>query len=150
MSMQPDFDNDLHEALEHAERSEVVCVIMPFVNQCLVLDARYTADDPPTLNVSPPLGSAERRLRQVNQQRPNLKYTRELTVIPWPGSVASLVNSSVWEVVVRRMKAPGFSNADEACASALSELRKWERQAMVTMVSGQGPYHTLWSRTGAR
>lgn len=150
MSMQPDFDNDMYEALEHAERSEVVCVIMPFVNQCLVLDARYTADDPPTLTVSPPLGSAERRLRQVNKERPNLKYTRELAVIPWPGSVASLVNSSVWELMMRRMKAPGFPDADQACDDALRELQKWERQAMVTMISGQGPFQTLWPRTEAR
>ena len=150
MSMQPDFDSDMHEALEHAERSEVVCIIMPFINQCLVLDGRYTADEPPTLTVSPPLGSAERRLRQVNQQRPNLKHTRELAVIPWPGSVASLVNSTVWEMMVRRMEAPGFSNAAEACESALRELQKWERQAMLTMITGQGPFHTLWSRTGAR
>ena len=150
MSMQPDFDNDMHEALENAERSEVVCVIMPFLNQCLVLDARYTADDPPTLTVSPPLGSAERRLRHVNQQRPNLRYTRELAVIPWQGSMESLVNSSVWELMMRRMKAPGFPSAESACDSALGELRRWERQSIVAMILGQGPFHTLWSRTGAR
>ena len=30
---------------------------------------------------------------------------------------------------------------------ALDELRQWERRSMVSMIRGQGPYHTIWSRT---
>ena len=27
------------------------------------------------------------------------------------------------------------------------ELKQFERQAMVSMIRGQGPYHTIWSRS---
>ncbi len=29
---------------------------------------------------------------------------------------------------------------------ALDELRQWERRSMVSMIRGQGPFHTIWSR----
>ena len=146
MSMQPDFDNDMTEAMENAEKAEVVCVIIPFINQCLVLDSRTAESDPPQVTVSPPLGSAERRLRHVNQARPHLKHTRELAVIPWAGSVQSFAGSSVWDMIVRRMVESGFAEAVGSCEEALDELRQWERRAMVSMIRGRGPFHTLWAR----
>ncbi len=150
MSMQPDFDNDMTEAVENAERSEVVCVIIPFINQCLVLDSREAKGDPPRLTVSQPLGSAERRLRHVNQARPNMKHTRELAVIPWVGSVQSFANSGAWDMIVRRMVDSGFTESAGACDEVLDELRQWERRALVSMIQGQGPFHTLWARAGSR
>lgn len=147
MSMQPDSDNDMSEAIENAEKSEVVCVILPFINQCLVLDSRQEVDDPPRVSVSPPLGSAERRLRHVNQARPHLKHARELAVIPWSGSVQSLASSEVWELIVRRMN---DADSAEGCDEAMDELRQWERRALASMIRGQGPFHTLWSRAGSR
>ncbi len=150
MSMQPDFDNDMTEAVENAEKSEVVCVIIPFINQCLVLDSRQAKDDPPRLTVSQPLGSGERRLRHVNQARPRMKHSRELAVIPWVGSIQSLASSGAWDMIARRMINSGFPDAASACDEALDELRQWERRALASMIRGQGPFHTLWSRSGAR
>lgn len=147
---QPDFDSDMSEMLQNANNSEVVCVILPIINQCLVLDSRSTDEDPPTLTVSPPLGSAERRLRNANQQRPHLRHARELAVIPWVGSIESLASSEVWDMMVRRMVDSGFSSAAAQCDSAMNELKRCERQALVAMIKGKGPFHTLWSRSGAR
>jgi len=144
--VEQDFDREMAEAMAQAERAEVVCVIMPIINQCLVYDARHTADDPPRLTVSPPLGSAERRLRQVNQSRPHLKYVRDLTVLPWTGSVESFAHSDIWELIVRRMVNSGLKTAGNACQEALDELKQWERRALIAMIKGQGPYQTVWSR----
>lgn len=145
-----DFDREMAEALAHAEAAEVVCIILPMVNQCLVYDSRSGGgDDPPRLSVSAPLGSAERRLRHVNRARPDLPHARELAVLPWTGSINSLVASDIWEMLERRMNASGFDEMPSQADSALGELRQAERQTLVSMIKGQGPYHTLWSRTGS-
>ncbi len=134
--------------MEHAEAAEVVCVIFPLINQCLVFDSRSATDDPPRVSVSPPLGSADRRLRHANRDRPNLKHARELAVLPWTGSITGLSESPIWQMIVTRMAASGFDDTDARCIEALEELRQWERQSMMSMISGQGPYHTVWSRSG--
>jgi hypothetical protein len=136
------------EALENAETAEVVCVIMPIINQCLVFDSRTAVDDPPTISVSAPLGSGERRLRHVNRARPDLKHARELAVLPWSGSIGGFENSRIWGMLSDRMMGSDYDGTQAQCDEALHELRQWERQSMVAMIRGQGPYHTLWSRTG--
>ncbi len=141
-----DYDREMAEVLQYAEEAEVVCVILPLVNQCLVYDSRREQDDPPRIWVSAPLGSAERRLRHVNRARPHLRHARELAVIPWSGSIHGLEDSSVWEMLQRRMESSGYAGAQASCSRALRELKQWERQAMMALISGQGPYHTLWSR----
>ena len=142
------FEREMAEALEHAEAAEVVCVILPIVNQCIVYDSRSTENDPPRLSVSAPLGSADRRLRHVNRARPGLPHARELAVLPWTGSVQSLEASGVWEMLARRMRNSGFDGAHDACVRVMEELRQWERRSMMAMINGQGPYHTIWSRRG--
>ena len=144
--MEPEFDREMAEALENAEQAEVVCVILPMINQVLVYDSRWGPEDPPQLAVAPRLGSADRRLRQINQARPHLKHAREMAAIPWLGSIQSLTRSSVWQLLVDRMTASGFDSAEGRCQQVLAELEQWERRAMMAMINGQGPYHTIWSR----
>jgi hypothetical protein len=143
-----EYDREMAEALENAETAEVVCVIMPIINQCLVFDSRTAVDDPPTISVSAPLGSGERRLRHVNRARPDLKHARELAVLPWSGSIGGFENSRIWGMLSDRMMGSDYDGTQAQCDEALHELRQWERQSMVAMIRGQGPYHTLWSRTG--
>lgn len=144
-----DYDREMAEAIERAETAEVVCVILPQINQCLVYDGRSAADDPPRLSVSPPLGSGERRLRHVNRARPNMPQARELAVLPWVNSVRSFEESEVWEMLQERMKASRFKGWRTRCDEAMDEMRQWERRSNAAMIRGQGPYHTLWSRAGS-
>ncbi|MBD85323.1 MAG: hypothetical protein CL743_02205 [Chloroflexi bacterium] len=142
-----EFEREMAEAIENAEIAEVVCVILPMINQCLVFDSRATENDPPIITVSAPLGSADRRLRHVNRARPHLPHAHALAVIPWHSSIQSLVDSLVWEMLFRRITLSGSSLCLEQCSDALEELKQFERQAMVSMIRGQGPYHTIWSRS---
>lgn len=142
-----EFEREMAEAIENAEIAEIVCVILPTINQCLVFDSRATETDPPVIIVSPPLGSADRRLRHVNRARPHLPHAHALAVIPWHSSIQSLVDSPVWEMLYRRITQSGSSTCLEQCTTALDELKQFERQAMVSMIRGQGPYHTIWSRS---
>jgi hypothetical protein len=145
---EPEFDKEMAEALENAENAEVVCVILPIINQCLVFDARSGPDDPPRITVSAPLGSGERRLRHTNKARPHLKHARELAVLPWTGSVGAFVNSRIWGMLQDRMNGSGYDGTQEQCDKTMEDLRQWERRALISMIRGQGPYHTIWSRTG--
>ena len=147
MSMQSDSDHDMSEALQKAEQSDIICIILPFINQCLILDGRQEENDPPKVYVSPPLGSAERRLRQINQSRPHLKHARELAIIPWTNSISSLASSMVWSLILRKIEEyPNKSEKDE-CEESLQELMQWERRALASMIRGHGPFHTLWSQS---
>ena len=143
---EPEFDHEMAEAIENAEAAEVVCVILPFINQCLVYDSRSAQDDPPRITVSAPLGSGERRLRHVNKARPGMERARELAVLPWSGSINAFSNSKIWGMLQDRMLSSGYEHADRQCDDALDELRQWERRSMVSMIRGQGPFHTIWSR----
>lgn len=142
-----EFDREMVEALQNAEAAEVVCVILPIINQCLVYDSRSDINDPPKMTVSAPLGSGERRLRHVNKARPDMERARELAVLPWSGSINAFSNSKIWGMLQDRMLSSGYDSADRQCRDALDELRQWERRSMVSMIRGQGPFHTIWSRT---
>lgn len=145
---EPEFDREMAEALENAESAEVVCIILPVINQCLVYDSRSATDDSPRMTVSAPLGSGERRLRHVNKARPHLERARELAVLPWSGSINAFENSRIWGMLEDRAKSSGFNGMDKQTDEALDELRQWERRSLVSMIRGQGPFHTIWSRTG--
>ncbi len=145
---EPDFDREMAEALENAETAEVVCIILPVINQCLVYDSRSGPDDPPRMTVSAPLGSGERRLRHVNKARPHMERARELAVLPWSGSINAFETSRIWGMLEDRAKSSGYDGMDKQAAEALDELRQWERRSLVSMIRGQGPFHTIWSRTG--
>jgi hypothetical protein len=142
-----EFDHEMAESLRNAEAAEVVCVILPIINQCLTYDSRSALDDPPRITVSAPLGSGERRLRHVNKARPQMDRARELAVLPWSGSINAFSNSKIWGMLQDRMLSSGYPNAERQCNDALDELRQWERRSMVSMIRGQGPFHTIWSRT---
>ncbi len=142
-----EFEREMAEAIENAEIAEIVCIILPLLNQCVVFDSRYSDEDPPIITISPPLGSGDRRLRYVNRARPHLAHAHSLAAIPWQSSVRSLIESPVWEMLYRRIAQSGSDKCLSQCSTVLEELKQYERQNIVSMIRGQGPYHTIWSRT---
>ena len=70
-----------------------------------------------------------------------------MTGIPWTGSVASMASTPIWDHIVARMVDSGFAPAREWCQAALDDLLEWEYKANVAMISGGGPFHTIWSRS---
>ena len=146
--MESRFDRYMREVLDSVEQAEIVCVIFPILNQCLIYDGRHLNDDPPRITISQPLGSAERRLRQLNRARPNVPKATELTAFPWAGTVTSLVQSGIWDKLINRVIASGFPAAADTFKTTLNELLAWEHRFFVSLISGEGPFHTLWSRRG--
>lgn len=144
--MQADFDWDAAEVLESIDEADVVSIIFPHVGKCLVFDGRYAEEDPPRVAVLSPIGSAERRLDQLNQARPNLPKAIGLAAIPWIDSVSSMISSPVWEHLVARATDSGFKEILSACQAAMHELLGCEYDAKVDMIRGRGPFYTLWER----
>ena len=95
--MDPEPSEEQRGFFEEIDSAEVVVVILAALGQCLVLDSRYTTEDPPEMSVSPPLGSGERRLHELNQARPHLPKAQRLVGVPWGGSLNALVRSGVGE-----------------------------------------------------
>ena len=148
--MENEFERNIREVMQSVEQAEVVCIIFPHLSQCLIFDSRHTAEDPPRVTVSPPLGSAERRLRDLNRARPHLPRAEGMVAVPWTESVRSMAQSRIWERIVARMVDSGFHSAAADCQTALDELLGWEYRANVAMIQGRGPFHTLWSRAAER
>ena len=148
--MESRFDRYMKDLMDSVQQAEIVCIIFPLLNQCLIYDGRYAAEDPPRITVSSPLGSAERRLRHLNRARPSLPKATELTAFQWSGSVTSLLQSGIWERLVKRMADSGFQEAADACQTTLTDLLSWERRFNISMIRGEGPFHTIWSRGGDR
>ena len=146
--MNYDFQRRKREILRTIDEAEVVCIIFSNFGQSLIFDSRYTAEEPPRIAVSPPVGSGERWLRQLNQARPHLPRAKEMATLPWVGSVASMVHAGIWERIVTRMVIAGFSSAEASCKAALDEVLEWEYRATIAMVRGEGPFQTIWSRRG--
>ena len=78
-----------------------------------------------------------------------MPHARELAAIPWVGSIRSLEESGVCDMLHRRVSGSGFDSVHRQYDEALDELRQWERRSTIAMIRGQGPYHTLWSRNGS-
>jgi hypothetical protein len=146
----PEPSEEQKGVFEEIDSAEVVVVIFSALGQCLVMDGRHTNEEPPEMSVSPPLGSGKRRLRELNQARPNIPEAQRLVGIPWGGSVNALVRSGVWDRLVKRMVESGFEGLEETCQGRLDRLYEWERTAVVTMIRGQGPFRTLWPRSSGR
>ena len=146
--MQADFDWDAAEVLESIDEADVVSIIFPHVGKCLVFDGRYASEDPPRVAVLSPIGSAGKRLDQLNQARPNLPKAVALAAIPWIDSVSSMISSPVWGHLVARATDSGFKEVLNACQVAMHELLGCEYSAKVDMIRGKGPFYTIWNRLG--
>ena len=83
-------------------------------------------------------------MRSIRRLRPGFPRLQNLTLIPWPRYVESLVSLGVWEKIVKRIEDSGDAKAIQACDAALTELRKLEREEMVAAISGDN-YQTIWS-----
>tara|TARA_B100000809_G_C14920198_1_gene453060 strand:- start:537 stop:761 length:225 start_codon:yes stop_codon:yes gene_type:complete len=70
-----------------------------------------------------------------------------LTVVPWPRYVDSLVTLGLWERIVRRFRESNDEEMVQRCEEVLSELKRLEKEEMVAVIRGEN-YQTIWSANG--
>ena len=57
----------------------------------------------------------------------------------------SLATRGIWDAIVQRIEAAGFSEAARQCDGVLQELRALERQEVRNAITGEG-YQALWEK----
>ena len=142
--MEGNFLFEIDEVLRNVQEAEVMSIFFPSFRRALVIDMRSNADVGPMVRLMPMANSPQDRVRSIRRLRPGFPRIQNLTLIPWPRYVDSLVNLGVWEKIVSRIEASGDKKAIQACDDVLVELRRLEREEMVAAISGEH-YQTIWS-----
>ena len=145
--MDDDFVYDLDELMENIDNAEVMSLFFPTFRRAVIIDTRTNDEEGAMVRIMPMVASPQERLRAIRRLRPNFPRLRNLTLIPWPRYVDSLVSLGVWDRVVRRFQEAGQEEAAAACESVLEELRRLERSELASVVRGEN-YHTIWSAGG--
>ena len=132
--------NELHRAVSDAE---VLSILFPLVRKSLIVDTRFNADNEPLVRVVPQARSLEDRYRSIRRMRPRFPRPDNITAIPWPKYVASLIQLGVVARIRERLEQSGFSGPIHALDKALAELRRLERLELAAAIQGER-YHTVW------
>ena len=137
---------DYDTILKTVRNAEVVAFRFVTVPERLLIDNRFSEMDPPMVKLVPKVSSAEERFKSLKMLRPRFRLPAKISAIWWPRYINGLVESGVWEAVVRRIVDNGFPEAARECEGLLDELRRMERMEMLNAIGGEG-YRTLWPAT---
>ena len=141
--MDEDFELDLEEVMKNIDEAEVMSLFFPAFRKAVVIDTRHNDTDGPMIRVMGMVASPQERLRSIRRLRPRFPRRHNLTLIPWPRYVDSLVSLGLWDRVVGRFVKSGHDELVETCESVLDELRRLEKQELSSVVRGEN-YHTIW------
>jgi hypothetical protein len=142
--MEGDFEVDLQEVIDCVKTAEVMSIFIPTLRKAVVIDTRSSEAEGPLVRIMPLVASPQERVRSLRRLRPGFPSVRDLTVIPWPRYVNSLVTLGIWDRIIKRFVDSGYQEAATACVAVLEELRRLEKEELAEVVRGQD-YHTLWS-----
>ena len=142
--MDNDFTIDVDRVLGKIDDAEVLSVFFPTFRKALVVDTRSSDSEDPMVRIMPMAASTPERLRSIRRLRPSFPRPVNLTVIPWPRYVDSLVELGIWERILDRVGALTRLHVGAACHEILEELRRLEKGELAGVVIGEN-YHTIWS-----
>ena len=145
-AMDTDYAIDLGAIFDVIDNAEVITFRFVTVQQRLLFDARHSEMDGPLLQLVPRAGSLAERFKAIKQLRPRFKLPAKITAIWWPRYVHSLVDTGVWERVVRRIEQAGYPQIAAEAEETLRELVQRERAETYNAITGNG-YHTIWQRS---
>ncbi|MDP6402498.1 MAG: hypothetical protein QF467_02995 [SAR202 cluster bacterium] len=145
--MDGEFELNLDDVMKNIDTAEVMSVFFPRFRKAVVIDTRFNEREGPMVRIMPMAASPQERLRSIRRQRINFPRLHNMTVIPWPRYVESLVSLGVWDRVVRRFRGAGQEETVATCNTVLAELRLLEKAEMAAVVIGEN-FHTIWSAQG--
>ena len=91
--MDGDFRIDLDDLLKNVNTADVVSIYFPVLRKTILIDTRFTAEDPPMIRIVPMAGSLEERQRSLRKLRPQFPRPNSITVVPWPKYVTAWSSS---------------------------------------------------------
>ena len=144
--MDGDFRVNLDELFRNIANAEVISIYLPLLRKNILIDFRFTEEDPPMVKVVPMASSVEERNRTLRRLRPHFPRPKSITVVPWPKYVESLVHLGVWRKVLERFVYSGHKEAVQACNQVLEEMYELEMEELSAVITGEN-YHTMWARS---
>lgn len=145
--MDSDFVFDLDEIMNSITTAEVMSIFFPTFRKSVIIDTRTGPDGGPMMKIMPMVASPQERLRSIRRLRPGFPRVHNLTVVPWPRYVDSLVTLGLWDRIVRRFRETNDEEMVQRCEDVLSELRRLEKEEMAAVIRGEN-YQTIWSARG--
>jgi hypothetical protein len=145
--MDSDFRIDIGEVCRAVGLAEIIALYFPLLRKTLLMDTRTNAVDGPMIRVVPMASSAEERFRELVRMRPRFPKPESINIVPWPKYVHSLVESEVWERILRRFVDIGTRDIVADCERCLQELYDVEREEIRRAITGDN-YETLWDVAG--
>ena len=145
--MDSDFVFDLDEIMNSINTAEVMSIFFPTFRKAVVIDTRSNSDTGPMIKIMPMVASPQERLRSIRRLRPGLPRVHNLTVVPWPRYVDSLVSLGLWDRIIQRFQDSGDSEAVKLCDEVLADLKRLEKEEMAAVIRGDN-YQTIWSSKG--
>jgi hypothetical protein len=145
--MDSDFVFDLDEMMNSINTAEVMSIFFPTFRKSVVIDTRTSSDGRPMMKIMPMVASPQERLRSIRRLRPGFPRVHNLTVVPWPRYVDSLVTLGLWDRIVRRFREHNDDEMVRRCEDVLSELKHLEKEEMAAVIRGEN-YQTIWSARG--
>ena len=144
--MDGDFRIDLDEVLKNIDTAEVISIYFPVLRKTILIDTRFTEEDPPMIRIVPMATTPEERNRVLRRLRPHFPMPKAITVVPWPNYVKSLVRLGVWRKVLERFVYSGYKEAVQECSQVLEEMYELEIEELSAVITGEN-YHTMWARS---
>ena len=146
--MDNDYVLDLDEILRTIATADVLRIRFLLLDKRLLIDNRINEVEGPLVRLVPRLGSSEESFRNLKRMRPRFPLPDRMTAIWWPKYVETLCTTGIWQALVKRIAASGFTEAVQDCEEVLQELRAMERQEIRNAISGEG-FQTIWQRSAS-
>ncbi len=138
---------NMAKMLEIVDSAEVLTVGFSLFPDRLLMDFRSSDLEPPLIEVAPPAGSAEERVREIRRRRPSLGAPERFFFFMWPRSVQAFVDFGLWQRIADRVEAINHAGLGVGVPKTLEALRQLERDEKVQAINGPR-YRTLWQRKG--
>ena len=137
---------DLGETFRVLDEAEVVVIGFGWFGERLLVDGRRSETAGPFVRVVAPVRTAQERIGQLREWRPDFNDPESFVFIPWAGRVETFVQTGLFDRVLHRCS--GDAKAESDCRQALNQLLALDRDDLQQAILGGEKYHTLYDRGG--
>src|SRR5687768_5304739 len=134
---------DFAETTKVIETADVFVVGFPNIPERLIVDTRWSDVEAPLVQVVEPSTGARQRLACLKRRRPTLGEPESFIFFPWPHSAGFMVETGVWEQIVKRVVGDYDPAVKTQCETAMRQLQNLEKAAMQAVLRGENCI-TLW------
>ena len=136
---------DFAETTKVIETADVFVVGFTNIPERLIVDTRWSDVETPLVQVVEPSTGARQRLAWLKRRRPTLGEPDSFIFFPWPHSAGFMVETGVWDQIVKRVVGDFDPAVKTQCETAIRQLQNLELAAMQAVLRGENCI-TLWPR----